>query len=203
VVRVRRRVASVAVALLLVLSAVSGALGSASVAGTATAAQTDCSISDLVGLNGLDTASDCYALDKQISDNSTAVDYYQVQQNIKSQSDGYLTTQRNYGNGTDALIWTEAKYSVVNSLNDGNQISAVKTETNQTIEDLVTQRQRNLVSQYNAYIYQLEYIWTQDKNAVRVDAASSSTNGTIVGWFSYRRVKSRLEDEDRGAERIL
>jgi hypothetical protein len=152
-------------AFLIVLSAVGGGF---SPVGAAQAQTQECTVGNFV-----DEVIELFTLQGPIencgADNSeltTSTDYYQQAQAVKSTSDGYLTAQTNYGNETDAMLWTDAKMRIVEGLNDGNTSAVVKSEANATIRDRTAIRQSNLINQWNAYVAQLEYLYAQNQTVL-------------------------------------
>jgi hypothetical protein len=185
----RERIASVVTALALVLAAVGGGLGpmSATQPASATSSSEICTLGDLVGLSGLDTAYDCLRNDKDVApeyENITATDAYSNALGIKDSQDSYLTTSNNFIEDTRTVAYSKGKIRMVNAVNNGTGVSETQNRVNRTVDDYYSQIQLNTIKDWNAKITEMEYIANTSLGYPqhRTDTSSNWANGTISGY---------------------
>jgi hypothetical protein len=198
----RERIASVAVALALVLAAVGGGLGPISATQPASATSSEiCTLGELVGLSGLDTAADCLRNDKDVEpdyQNLTATDAYATGLGIKDSSESYLTTTNNFVEDTRSVAYSKGKIDLVNAVNNGTGLAQSRNSVNTTVSDYYAQIDYNLVQDWNSKMKQLRYL-NNTSVGLRTQAYTGSgwgLNGQIMGFktLDYRLVNGTVVD---------
>jgi hypothetical protein len=189
---VRRRVASVAVALLLVLSASSGALGPASV-GTAQAVDvnidtSDCSATDYLAhlvsfqLANRDKCGTDFSFNEQDFSNTTRADLLAGASSINQSAEGIDAATNNRLTDARGQAATEAKVAIVNALNNGSNRSVARQQGLDAVSDYYATIQKNRLAQWQNGVSYASYVR-------EVETQETGTNGT---WMVPTRPRDGL-----------
>ena len=181
----RERLASVAVAGLLVTAALSGSFGAVDTAVAAEAG--NCSdLDDFVmfltlGLvNGEDCTRQAYVdatiEDMQASDaNQTEVDIYSAATGQRAQFETRQATLSNYLQDTDSVAWMKVETAVAEAYSEGKSKSQAKVAARQAIADYYAVKQVNMIESHNVTVQGWQSLRDQ---AIMEDGISSG----FVGW---------------------
>jgi hypothetical protein len=196
----KRRILSVALVVLLVVSS------GFSPVGTALAAeQGDCSNLDdfvmfltLGAVNAEDCSRQAYVEDavqemKESDANQTEVDIYSAASGVKSGQQSWNGPMDNYLQDTDSVAWMKAEKAVAEAYKNGSTKSEAKVAAKEAIAGYYATKQLNLIEQWNVSVSQTQTLREQAEmedgiSEFYVDVpnrtGTSSTTGEtfIIGW---------------------
>jgi len=174
-----RKVGSLLLAVVIVSSMVGAPVG------TAQAAPEDCTIGD-IALGGLFTylnpEDSCGVYKEQ--DTKDHLQARELGASVGAHQDSYLTTQENFASDRRAPTWSEAKLSIVNSLNQNRTEAEAQERANDSIEGYATPQVHNVLHTYGAGVSTAEQMWRANASWVRSQNGSSSEYH-VVGFADY------------------
>ncbi len=164
--------------LLLAVVIVTGAVGAP--VGTAQAAASDCTIGDLA-LGGLYTflnPEDTCGLYNDKEAKKDHAEAYKEAQAIEQQKSTYSATLNNLRNSKQGPAWSEGKIEVVNSMNNGSNVSVANDNFNRSVRNYYVPNLRNIFAHYSAVVIQAEDEWLQNESRVEVPHTDRTMEGT-------------------------
>jgi hypothetical protein len=147
-------------------------------------------------------------------------DLYAAAKTDSVRIDNYNTTLNNYLEDVENVALLEGKNAYIKALNNGSSKTAAKTAAIEASEDYYTTKQLNLINEWNATIYQLDYITdraqsksslsasdvmdTEDRNDYGLTYVKRYTSGspgkslTLVNGSTKKHQKAYIKRTDTG-----
>ena len=155
----RSSITSVLMVLMVVLSSLIAPVGGAAAADAGECSNLDDFVMFLsLGAVNSDTCSrqayvDAAITDMQNSDaNQTKLDIYTAAAQQASGEETFKAPMQNYIQDTDSIAWIKAESAVAQSYENGSSDATAKTEAKESIADYYTEKQINLIEQWNATV---------------------------------------------------
>ena len=167
-----RSVLVVIVTLMLVVAA-----GPAHAEITATDCEQATSKEAMASVSGLDEASDasgalitCLLLGllSDPSEDVSKTDAYQQSLGIRDSADTFGTVMHNRLESSRSLAWSEAKFTLIQELNNGSSTSTSQDNANASVADYVTRLERNSLEDWDVKMDQLEYVKKETNLSTRL-----------------------------------
>jgi len=158
-----RKVGSLLFAIVIVSSMVGGPVGTAQAVNSESLECTATDVALAAIMPATAAADTCEVL---FGDSERQADAYAASVGMRDRNDRFVQTQKNMMDERRTAAWTEAKISVVNSLNNNVSEANASRKANRAIWNYYQPHIENSIYQYDSTMRNVEHIWKQDNSFV-------------------------------------